>query len=136
MNSLNTTMLAVCLGIWSLTATAAEFDGKEPLICATTETYECVPGGECLEGTPESINAPQFIRLDFEGKKARATRPDGVERTSDITFSEPNEGELILQGVQGGLGWSMAITPDSGKMTLSASGDGVIFALFGACTGY
>jgi hypothetical protein len=126
-------MLAICLGIWSLTATAAEFDGSKPLICATIETFECVPGGECLEGTPESIDAPQFIRLDFAEKVARATRPDGEERTSGIEILKQDEGELILQGVQGGLGWSMAITPDSGKMALSASGDGVVFALFGAC---
>ena len=134
MNRLNTTLLAGCVGIWSLTATAADFDGTKPLICATMQTYECVPGGECLEGTPESINAPQFIRLDFTEKVARATRPDGEERTSSIEISKQNEGELILQGIQGGLGWSMAITPDSGKMALSASGDGVVFALFGACT--
>ena len=119
MNRLTTTLLAGCVGIWSLTATAADFDGTKPLICATMQTYECVPGGECLEGTPESINAPQFIRLDFTEKVARATRPDGEERTSSIEISKQNEGELILQGIQGGLGWSMAITPDSGKMALS-----------------
>lgn len=133
MNWLNTSVLAICLGIWSAAA-AAEFDGSKPLICATIETYECVPGGECLEGTPESINAPQFIRLDFSAKIARATRPDGEERTSGIEILKQNEGELILQGVQGGLGWSIAITPENGRMALSASGDGVVFALFGACT--
>lgn len=126
--------LAVSFGVPALPAAAEDFDGTKALICASIESYECVPDGECLKGTAESINAPQFIRLDFKDMVARAVRPDGEERTNSIESLTQNEAELILLGTQGGLGWSMSITQGSGKMALSASGDRVAFVVFGACT--
>ena len=134
MHRLGIMVLAAGFGFPALPAAAANFDGTKAPICASIESYECVPGGECLKGTAESINAPQFIRLDFKDKVARATRPDGEERTSSIESLTQNEGELILLGTQGELGWTMAITQASGKMTLSAAGDRVAFVVFGACT--
>ena len=51
------------------------------------------------------------------------------------------DGKLILQGVEDGeegvrdgLGWTMAISEDSGDMVLTGSGDQVGFVIFGACT--
>jgi hypothetical protein len=50
------------------------------------------------------------------------------------------EGKLILQGaedgvenVRDGLGWTAAISEESGKFILSASGEEVAFVIFGAC---
>lgn len=134
MNKFRIMFTAAGLAISALPAAAEDFDGTKALICASIESYECVPGGECLKGTAESINAPQFIRLDFKDKVARAARPDGEERTSSIESLIQSEGELILLGTQGDLGWSMSITTASGKMALSATGDRVAFVVFGACT--
>ena len=135
MSKIKRAVAALCLSIASLPAAAAGFDGSQPLICAALETFACGPGNECLKGTAETINAPQFIRLDFSTQTAHATRPGGEERTSEIRSLTQDKGELILQGVQEGLGWSMAITQENGKMALTASGDRVAFVLFGACTG-
>ena len=51
------------------------------------------------------------------------------------------DGKLILQGaddgvedVRDGMAWSMSISEDTGKMVLSASGDGFAMVVFGACT--
>lgn len=127
-------ILAACLGLLAGPVSAAGFDGSKPLLCASIETFDCASGGDCLKGTAESMNVPQFIRLDFKAKVARATRPDGEERTSKIGSMTQNDGALILQGVQGGLGWSMAIAQDGGKMALTAAGEQVGFVIFGACT--
>ena len=126
--------LALCLSIASLPAAADGFDGSQPLICATNEAFECGPADQCLKGTADGMNVPQFIWLDFEQKMVRAKRPDGEERTSDIQGLTQNAGTLILHGVQDGLGWSMAITQAGGKMTLTAAGEQVAFVVFGACT--
>jgi hypothetical protein len=134
MNRLGIVLLTVCFGFSALPAAAEDFDGTKALICASIETYECAPDADCVKGTAESINAPQFIRLDFKDMVARAVRPDGEERTSSIESLTQNEAELILLGTQEGLGWSMSITQGSGKMALSASGDRVAFVVFGACT--
>ncbi len=65
---------------------------------------------------------------------AHATRPGGEERTAKIESMTREEGKLILQGVQLGLGWSMVITQESGAMVLIAAGEQVAFVIFGACT--
>jgi hypothetical protein len=126
--------IAACLGLSAGPASATGFDGSQPLLCASIETFDCAPGGDCLKGTAESMNVPQFIRLDFKDGAARATRPDGTERTSKIESTTLNDGALILQGVQGNLGWSMAIAQDGGSMALTVAGEQVGFVIFGACT--
>ncbi len=118
----------------SSAANAEGFDGSLPLICASMEAYDCGPGEDCLRGTAESIDAAQFIRLDFEQKMARATLANGKERTTKIESLTQEEGKLILQGVQRGLGWSMTIAQENGAMTLTAAGDRMAFVIFGACT--
>ncbi len=115
-------------------ANAKGFDGSQPLICASMEAYDCGPDSDCIRGTAASIDAPQFIRLDFEQNLARSTRASGEERTAKIKSMTQEEGELILQGVQLGLGWSMVITQESGAMALTAAGEQVVFVIFGACT--
>ena len=52
-----------------------------------------------------------------------------------IGSSTRNEGELLLQGVENGRGWSMAITEATGRMVISVAGDEIAFVVFGACTG-
>ena len=115
-------------------ANAKGFDGSQPLICSSMEAYDCGPDSNCIKGTAASIDAPQFIRLDFDQKLARSTRATGEERTAKIESMTREEGKLILQGVQLGLGWSMVITQESGAMALTAAGEQVVFVIFGACT--
>ncbi len=134
MRKFHVTILAVCLSVMSLSASANDFDGSKPLICASLETFECGANGECVKGTAASVNAPQFIWLDFVEKMARGSRPDGQRVTSEIEKVTQSEGELILQGVQSGRGWSMAIAQQGGKMVLTAAGEQVAFVVFGACT--
>jgi len=122
------------LSVASTEIKAEGLDGSQPLICASMEAYDCGPGEGCLRGTAESIEAPQFMRLDFENGLARATRANGDERTAKIESLTMEAGKIILQGVQGGLGWSMTITQDNGAMVLTAASDRAAFVIFGACT--
>ncbi len=124
----------VVLMLGPVAAWAEDFDGSKPLICATVDTYSCAPGDDCEFTTAEELNVPQFFRMNFDKKLISATRPDGEERLSEMQSLELHEGELVLQGRQGGFGWSAAITQGSGKLALSAVGDQVAFVIFGACT--
>ncbi len=134
MKELVLSALAV-IGVLSVTSTkAAEFDGSQKLICASVETYGCIMDFKCIKGTAETINIPQFFRIDFDKGLIHATRPDGEKRTTKIVNRTHEKGQMILQGVQSELGWSMAITEKTGKMSLTASGDQVVYAVFGACT--
>ncbi len=124
----------VVLMLCPVAAWAEDFDGSKPLICATVDAYSCAPGDDCEFTTADELNVPQFFRMNFDEKTISATRPDGEERLSEMQSLELHEGELVLQGKQGGLGWSAAITQGSGKLALSAVGDQVAFVIFGACT--
>lgn len=115
-------------------ACAGDFDGSKPLVCAVIETFECGPTGECLPGTAEDIGIPQFLKTNFKKKTISGTLKSGEVRTTTIKNMERSNGNLILQGVQNGKGWSVVIIEATGKMTVTASDGQVGFVVFGACT--
>jgi hypothetical protein len=113
---------------------AGDFDGSQTLLCATIKAIECGPEGECIHGTAESVNLPQFFKVDFKNKMITAAKESVNKRTSRIKSKERLDGKLILQGMREELAWSMAISEQSGKMVITASGEQVAFVVFGACT--
>ena len=134
MNKLESLGLILLFSIVSVSAAAANFDGSQPLLCTSAETYDCEPGGNCIRGLADDINAPEFIFLDFKKSVARTTRASGEERTVKIGTPTQDNGSLILHGVQLGLGWSLAIVQETGHMTLTVAGNEVAIVIFGACT--
>ena len=134
-------IMVTIICMFSLPAVAGDFDGSKPLLCAVMDIVECGPGGNCQKVMAEEVGIPQFIRINFKEKKISATQSSGSNRSTTIKNSEHIDGKLILQGaedgvedVRDGLGWSIAISEESGKMVLTASGDEVGFVVFGACT--
>jgi hypothetical protein len=125
----------------STSAMAGNFDGSKELICAVMDLTECGPGGKCQQVTAEDVGIPLFLRIDFKENKISTTHADGSKRSSEIERSEKVDGKLIIQGaedgiegVRDGVGWSLAIAEETGKIVLTASGDEVGFVIFGACT--
>ena len=134
-------MMAIIIWVFPFTAVAGDFDGSKELICAVMDLVECGPGGKCQQVTAEAAGIPHFFKINFEDKKIRTTHADGSKRSTDIENFEKIDGKIIIQGaedgiegVRDGVGWSLAIAEDSGKMVLTASGDEVGFVVFGACT--
>jgi hypothetical protein len=130
-------LLAISCG----SAVAASFDGSEPLLCAATTVNECLPIEGCTQVVPQAVAAPNFIRFDFSANTLMTTDAAGSERKSTIKRSETVDGKLILQGaedgvegVRDGMGWTIAISQDSGRMVVTAAGDDVAITIFGACT--
>ncbi len=134
-------ILSLTFILLPLTAHAGDLDGSKTLLCSVNSATECTPADGCERVNPEIINAPQFLKIDFE-KKIITAIPEGTgKRSTEIENKEFIDGKLILQGAedgfkryQDGLGWSMAITEDTGKMVLTGSGNQVGFVIFGACT--
>lgn len=115
-------------------AMAGDFDGSKPVICAVIETHECGPNADCRKGTAESINIPQFFKVNFRDELITSIRVSGEVQTSSIQRMEHVNGSLFLQGVQNGRAWSAAISESNGKLVLTASGDEEAFVVLGACT--
>ena len=124
----------LCIIVTPFSIAAADFDGSKPLLCATIETFECGFGIECRRGTAQSINLPQFLKIDFKEKKISGTRESGEVLTTKIENMERSNGKLVFQGTENNKGWNMLINEASGKMTITASDDQVGFVVFGACT--
>lgn len=136
-----------CLGVAAVLGLSpgaqAAVDGTEPVICAAANILECVPDGTCQRVDAEDAGIPQFLRVDFEGKRITRTRPNGDDISSEIERSETVDGRLILQGaedgfegVSDGIGWSVSIDQEGGDMVITGSGEEVAFVIFGACTVY
>lgn len=136
---LSTGLIALAMS-WGGAAGASSFDGSQPLLCASATVIECLRVEGCRLVPPEAIAAPHFMRVDFSAKTLTASGPGDAQKSSAIERSETVDGKLILQGaedgvegVRDGLGWTIAISQDTGKMVLTASGDDVAFTIFGSC---
>ena len=116
---------------WALgpAAIAGDFDGSRQLICAPVVAMACFAGEVCEKGTPDDIGAPAFMRVDF-AKKVIV----GPYRTSPILALDKDEKQILLQGNELGLAWSMALNSDDGKMTVTMSNRNGAYVLFGSCT--
>jgi len=93
----------------------------------------------CRVTTAENVGLPQFLRVDFQTKSITAVRPGDGTPPSTIERMERVDGKLILQGAEDGLegvrdgvGWTLAISENTGKFFLTASGEEVAFVVFGA----
>jgi hypothetical protein len=119
-------------------AALAEYNGSVPLICSFGHVIECDYGAECQTVTNESVDAPDFVKLDFEKNKLTATtagqdtEPDEIDNVRDL------DNHLIVQGIQGTtsvdpLGWSISINQTTGRAVMTGAGDNAGFVVFGAC---
>jgi hypothetical protein len=131
----------ICILIAPQLVSAGDFDGSKTLTCALFDVVECTPDGDIEKLTPEEVNLPRFFVIDFKKKKFSPAKASQSKRTSKIKHVTHIQGKLILQGadsgienVRDGLGWSIAISEETGKMVITASGDDVGFVVFGACT--
>jgi hypothetical protein len=133
----------VCVLLCSIIAASAveagDFDGTRPLLVSVIRAVECVPDGTCREVPLASFELPQFLKIDFSKKTIRPADADDETPDTVIERQEIVDGKLILQGAEDGyekmrdgLGWTMAISEESGQVVLTASGDQVAFVVFGA----
>jgi len=134
-------IISTCIFLGLSATAAADFDGSDPLLCATVTVTECVPGGSCEQVKNTEVGAPDFFRIDVR-KKTMTGTADGAERPSNKIESSGVLGDsLFLQGKASGLehlpedslAWSVSVNQVTGDMVLTASGDEVAFVIFGSC---
>ncbi len=124
--------------VFCVTAVAADFDGSEPLICSFGQVIECVNVSDCLAVTNASVDAPDFVKLDFRNKQMVSTTGGEDSPASDINVTDLST-HLIVQGTQGSgqgdaLGFSLSIDKATGQMAAAGAGENAGFVIFGACT--
>ena len=134
---------SILLAVGLLTAgliMAADFDGSKTLVCANQLVNECLPAQHCRLVAPQSVNLPNFFKVDTGNKIITGKHDGGIDASTPIERLEHMDGKLILQGADNGIegvpdgnGWTLAIEEDTGKMSMTASGDGFVIVAFGAC---
>jgi len=112
-------------------AFAGNIEGANRFLCAPTDSVECNTGGKCARGEANNVNLPDFVEIDLEAKTMQGL---DTGRTTPIKHVARNEGNLVLQGVEAGRGWSMTVTEANGHVTLAVANEGRGFIVFGACT--
>jgi hypothetical protein len=117
----------------SQVSVADDFDGSELLLCATGQAQTCTRDGKCVFSSPEAVNVPAFVEIEFEQGQIRNTTDVAGERKSTIDHKKITDNEIILYGYQG-YAWSMVISRSNGRMTLTVSNEDEGFVVFGACT--
>jgi len=128
---------ALLLGLGFMSSTlvsAAGFDGRTNLVCATINVVACTEGPVCMQGTSQTFELPSFIFVDFKNKMVRGTDEGGHDEVSPIKNHEKTESQIILQGIENHHGWTLAIDRQTGGMNLSSSGADVGFLVMGNCT--
>ena len=122
---------AVMLFAAPCAATAAgKYDGSAPLVCVPSTVSECRLEGECKRVTPDSVNLPQFFKVDVKALKVHS---EETGRASPFKTVEHADGNMILQGAQAGRGWTMTISEETGKMSAAISSGAEGWIIFGAC---
>jgi len=123
-----------CLIILPYQVSAAEIKDSEPLICSVIKAIDCGLVGACYEGTAESLDLPQFIRVDQKKRMISTTKSSSDKKESQIKNLEKIDGKIFIQGVENGRAWSMIIDETSGKMSATVAEERIGFVIFGACT--
>lgn len=130
-----------CLCMLPLPTYGGDFDGSRPLSGSVNKIFEINPNRVNNDVDPDTVGLPRKFFIDFEKKVMRPSTDSLIRSTSQIKRIEHLENKLILQGIEegvenvdDGLAWSMAISKKTGKVVLSASGDGVAYVVFGTCT--
>lgn len=109
-------------------AFGADFDGSKALICAPSEVLDCTSGEKCWSGSPRKAGAPSFLRIDFARKTV-----SGTHLSSKILNVNKTEGQILLQGIELEMGWTVAIDSDSGDVAITLTDRDGTFVMFGAC---
>jgi hypothetical protein len=125
---------------FSFSVFAGDFDGSKPLYGTVNRILEINQFKINDNVDPDIVGLPQNFVIDFKARLIRPSKDSLVRKTSKIKHIEHLENKLILQGVEegvenvdDGLAWSISISKKTGKVVLSASGDGVAYVLFGRC---
>ena len=133
-------LFLLCLCIMPQAAFSGDFDGIKPLSGSVDKIIEINAFKIIDDVDPDTVGLPRNFFIDFKAKKLRPSKDSLVRKTSNIYRVAHIENKLILQGVDegvenvdDGLAWSITISKKTGKVVLSASGDGVAYVVFGTC---
>ena len=89
------------------------FDGSELLVCAAGQAQNCTRDGNCVFSSPEAVNMPTFIEVEFEQNQISDTMDVEGERTSSIEHKKITDNEMDLNII---LRWLATSAAKAGRL--------------------
>jgi len=134
--------MIACALLWGPDPVAAGgLESSKSLLCQSDEGKAYHAGGEMRPFNPESVGLAKKFVIDLKHRVVRPTTDSYVQRRSRILQIVYIESKMILlgaedgvEGVEDGVGWTAAISRETGRFTVSAAGTGVGYTVFGTCT--
>ena len=130
----STWMIVSLTLLFAIPALADDVTGKDQLLCTVVEATRCDLGGDCEIGPPWNWNIPQFIEVDLKSEMLSTTEASDEHRVTPIKHLERVDGQLFLQGVERGRGFTLVVTEETGMLAAAVAAEGLTVAAFGACT--
>lgn len=118
----------------SAPASADDLTGQQSFLCSAAQAAICTDYGDCETAAPWDLNIPQFIEVNLKDKTLATTKASGENRSTPIRTLVREDGQIILQGVEGGRAFSFMINEKTGDLSVAVAREGKAVAVFGECT--
>jgi hypothetical protein len=100
-------------------------------LCSINESLAVYEDGSSGEIDTGDVEPPTFLRVNAETKEITLLAPESRKgEVTVISTAERGDAIWIMTGIEDGRVWSMVIS-DEGHMTLSVTGDGATWSVFG-----
>ena len=127
-------LVVASAGLLGSVAAADNLQGVDRLLCATAEVIACVEQDECYTLAASDLDVPDFVVIDIDGKTVSTTKASAQNRSTPFTSLIRSDGNIYLQGMEGGRAFSFVIHEETGNVTVAVARDGVAVTVFGMCT--
>lgn len=127
-------LVVASAGLLGSIAAADDLRGVDRLLCATAAVIVCAEEVECFTIPAWEIDVPEFVVIDLDGKMLSTTKASQQNRSTPIAAISRADGNIYLQGIEGGRAFSFVIHEETGHVTVAVSRDGLTVTVFGACT--
>ena len=127
-------LVVASVGLFGGIAAADDLRGVDRLVCATAEVTVCGEGIDCFKIPAWEIDVPEFLVVDIRNKMLSTTKASQLNRATPITALSRTDGNIYLQGIEGGRAFSFVIHEETGQVTVAVSRDGLTVSVFGVCT--
>ncbi|WP_159715177.1 hypothetical protein [Geminicoccus flavidas] len=113
---------------------AAVNNNDAPVIqCTLTGGEKCLEGKCTPIGSMKKIKLPLKVGIERAAGVIAATDVDGWPMVSRIASITHEPGQLVLQGVGFGIGWTMTVEATGPRATATLSAADGVSVLFGTC---
>ena len=127
-------LVVASAGLIGSVAAADNLQGVDRLLCATAQVIACVEQDDCYTIAAEDLDVPEFVVVDIRGKTLSTTKASAQNRSTPIASLIRSDGNIYLQGIEGGRAFSFVIHEETGHVTAAIARDGVAVTVFGVCT--